>query len=108
MHDFNHPHVMSLVGVCLNVGPGIAIVMPYMSNGSLVDYLKRERGSLELDNDDETDQVCGIFMIGLEQLFSIIYIIPSIAGIIISLVYTFRMHGFNFRAAFCTHACMQY
>ena len=59
MHDFNHPHVMSLIGVCLDAGPGIAIVMPYMSNGSLVDYLKKERGSLELD-DDDTDQVCGI------------------------------------------------
>ncbi len=59
MHDFNHPHVMSLIGVCLNAGPGIGIVMPYMSNGSLVDYLKRERGSLELGNDG-TDQVCGI------------------------------------------------
>ncbi len=40
-------------------------------------------------------------MIGLEQLFSII---PSIAGIF--RWYTFRMHGFNFRIAFCTHACM--
>ncbi len=59
MHDFNHPHVMSLIGVCLNAGPGIGIVMPYMANGSLFDYLKRERGSLELD-DDGTDQVCGI------------------------------------------------
>ncbi len=62
MHDFNHPHVMSLIGVCLDAGPGIAIVMPYMSNGSLVDYLKKERGSLELE-DDDTDQVCGYYII---------------------------------------------
>ncbi len=57
MQDFDHPHVMSLIGVCLDAGPGIAIVMPYMANGSLLDYLKKERSSLELDNDCEIDQV---------------------------------------------------
>ncbi len=58
MQDFDHPHVMSLIGVCLDAGPGIAIVMPYMANGSLFDYLKRERDNLELDDDCEIDQVC--------------------------------------------------
>ncbi len=58
MQDFDHPHVMSLIGVCLDAGPGIAIVMPYMANGSLFDYLKRERNNLELDDDCEIDQVC--------------------------------------------------
>ncbi len=58
MQDFDHPHVMSLIGVCLDAGPGIAIVMPYMANGSVIGYLKRERSSLELDDDCEIDQVC--------------------------------------------------
>ncbi len=58
MQDFDHPHVMSLIGVCLDAGPGVAIVMPYMANGSLLDYLKRERDNLELDDDSEVDQVC--------------------------------------------------
>ncbi|XP_064398654.1 hepatocyte growth factor receptor-like isoform X2 [Halichondria panicea] len=57
MQDFDHPHVMSLIGVCLDAGPGIAIVMPYMANGSVIGYLKRERSSLELDDDCEIDQV---------------------------------------------------
>ncbi|XP_064398663.1 hepatocyte growth factor receptor-like [Halichondria panicea] len=57
MQDFDHPHVMSLIGVCLDAGPGIAIVMPYMANGSLIGYLKRERSSLELDDDCEVDQI---------------------------------------------------
>ncbi len=57
MQDFDHPHVMSLIGVCVDAGPGIAIVMPYMANGSLIGYLKRERSSLELDDDCEIDQV---------------------------------------------------
>ena len=60
MQDLHHPHVMSLIGVCLDAGPGIAIVMPYMANGSLFDYLKRERSILELDDDCEIDQVCSI------------------------------------------------
>ena len=42
MQDLLHPNVMSIVGVC--VGP--SIVMPYMANGSLLGYLKRERSTL--------------------------------------------------------------
>ena len=60
MQDFDHPHVMSLIGVCLDAGSGIAIVMPYMANGSLLDYLKRERSTLELDEECGIDQVCGV------------------------------------------------
>ncbi len=58
MQDFDHPHVMSLIGVCLDAGPGVAIVMPYMANGSLIGYLKRERSNLELDEDCDIEQVC--------------------------------------------------
>ncbi len=43
MQDFDHPHVMSLIGVCLGAGPGIAIVMPYMANGSLIAWISQER-----------------------------------------------------------------
>ncbi|XP_064398640.1 plexin-A2-like [Halichondria panicea] len=57
MQDFDHPHVMSLIGVCLDAGPGVAIVMPYMANGSLISYLKKERSSLELDDDCDIDQI---------------------------------------------------
>lgn len=57
MQDLHHAHVMSLVGVCLDAGAGISIVMPYMGNGSLLDYLKKERDSLELNDDSEVEQV---------------------------------------------------
>ena len=67
MQDFHHPHVMSLIGVCLDAGPGVSIVMPYMGNGSLLDYLKKERGSLQLDEDSEIDQV------GLHDLLTTIW-----------------------------------
>lgn len=57
MQDFQHTHVMSLIGVCLDAGPGVSIVMPFMANGNLLDYLKRERSNLEPDDDSEIEEV---------------------------------------------------
>ena len=57
MEELHHPHIMSMIGVCLDAGPGVSIVMPFMSNGNLLEYLKRERPTLELDNDCDMDQV---------------------------------------------------
>ncbi|XP_064397880.1 uncharacterized protein LOC135344578 [Halichondria panicea] len=42
MQEFHHPHVMPLIGVCLDAEPGVSMVMPYMTNRSLLDYLKKE------------------------------------------------------------------
>ena len=57
MRKFKHPHVMGLIGVCLDAGPAPYIVMPYMANGSLLSYLKKERGSLVLKEDADEDLV---------------------------------------------------
>jgi serine/threonine protein kinase len=57
MKDFQHPNVMSLIGVCLDAGPGVSIVMPFMANGSLLEYLKKERDKLYLTEIDEIDEV---------------------------------------------------
>ena len=57
MKDFHHPNVMTLIGVCLDAGPGVSIVMPFMANGSLLDYLNKERGSLYLSEVGEIDEV---------------------------------------------------
>ena len=57
MKKFDHPHVMSLIGVCLDGGPAPYIVMPYMANGCLLSYLKRERKNLMFTADDDEDQV---------------------------------------------------
>ena len=62
MMDFRHPNVMSLVGVCLDAGPGVSIVMPFMANGSLLDYLKKERATLYLSDIDEIDEVIGVML----------------------------------------------
>ena len=55
MQDFSHPHVMSLIGVCLDSGVGV--VMPYMANGSVLSYLKKEREILLLSEDAELEEV---------------------------------------------------
>ena len=46
MKNLNHLHVMTLKGVCLDGGPMPYIVLPYMANGSLLSYLKKERSKL--------------------------------------------------------------
>ena len=57
MKDLSHPNVMSLLGVCIDATQGPSIITPYMANGSLLDYLKRDRKNLYLDFDAETDTV---------------------------------------------------
>ena len=58
MHTLNHPNVMSLIGVCLDTGGGPAVVMPFMGNGSLLHYLKKERGKLVPADDADCSVVC--------------------------------------------------
>ena len=57
MSRFKHAHVMGLIGVCLDAGSAPYIVMPYMANGSLLHYLKKERKNLVLDEDTDEDEV---------------------------------------------------
>ena len=71
MKELSHPNVMSLVGVCINTAQGPSIIMPYMANGSLLDYLKKERKNLYLDFDVEADSVsssCGNFLLVCAQV----------------------------------------
>ena len=48
MKDFEHLNVLQLVGVALDNRNSPCIVMPYMSNGSLLMYLRREEVREEL------------------------------------------------------------
>ena len=56
MKHFNHPNVMTLIGVCLDGGPIPYIVLPFMANGSLLSYLIKERVNLivKKENDVQT------------------------------------------------------
>ncbi len=49
MNEFSHPNVLSLIGVSLDAGKTPYIVMPFMANGSLLNYLKKERPNLNID-----------------------------------------------------------
>ena len=57
MSRFKHAHVMGLIGVCLDAGSAPYIVMPFMANGSLLQYLKKERNKLVFTKDAEEDEV---------------------------------------------------
>ena len=49
MKEFDHPNVLNLKGVCLDGGPVPYIIMPFMTNGSLLPYLKENRESFVID-----------------------------------------------------------
>ena len=57
MKQFNHPNIMNLIGVCMDAGPAPYIVMPFMANGSLLSYLRKERSNLLLDETADEDLV---------------------------------------------------
>ena len=57
MEQFDHPNVMSLIGVCMDSegGGGPCIVMPFMAKGSLLQYLRDNRKSLRVENPESED-----------------------------------------------------
>ena len=57
MQDFDHLHVMSLLGVCLDARLRLSTIMPYMANGSLLDYLKKDRMHLVISESETPDMV---------------------------------------------------
>ena len=65
MQEFKHPHVLPLIGVCLDTGPGISIVTPFMANGSLLNYLRKERSNLEITGADSDKVYCNLFLISI-------------------------------------------
>ena len=48
MKSFHHPNVLHLIGVCIDAGAAPYLVMPYMLNGSLLSYLRKERSRPKL------------------------------------------------------------
>ena len=46
MEGVEHPHVLNIIGVCVDAGPAPYIIMPFMSNGSLLAYIKKEKINL--------------------------------------------------------------
>ncbi len=56
MINFKHPNVLNLTGVCLDGGPAPYIIMPYMSNGSLLSHLRVFRNDLLISLDNPNQQ----------------------------------------------------
>ena len=58
MYTFSHPNVLTLSGVCLDGGPAPYIIMPFMANGCLLSYLKKQRAKLVISsNDSDAEEV---------------------------------------------------
>ena len=47
MKEFHHRHVMGLHGICLHEPSSPMIIMPFMSNGDLLSYLRSRRQQWE-------------------------------------------------------------
>ena len=60
MKEFKHPNVMSLIGVCLDMGPVPYIVLPFMSGGDLLTYIQQKRSSLMVECGEDEEAVCHI------------------------------------------------
>ena len=58
MFKFDHPNIISLIGLCLDAGPSPYIILPFMENGSLLSYIKKNRAILRTNIDTE-DEIVG-------------------------------------------------
>ena len=58
MFKFDHPNIISLIGLCLDAGPSPYIILPFMENGSLLSYVKKNRAILRTNIDTE-DEIVG-------------------------------------------------
>uniref|UniRef100_A0A1X7U9D3 Protein kinase domain-containing protein n=1 Tax=Amphimedon queenslandica TaxID=400682 RepID=A0A1X7U9D3_AMPQE len=67
MMSFDNLNVLPLIGVCLDLGPAPYIIMPFMSRGSLLSYLKKERPNLTVADTSEEDIILNV----RKQLLSI-------------------------------------
>ena len=77
MYGFKHPHVLNTIGVCVDAGPAPYIVMPFMANGSLLAYIRKEKLKfvVSVDNEDnEQASVCSHLLV-----FQILFIKASVS-----------------------------
>ena len=57
MCSFDHPNVLTLIGVCLDGGPVPYIIMPFMANGSLLTYIRKNRKTLVFPKNNCEEEV---------------------------------------------------
>ena len=56
MLSFSHKNVMSLIGLCFD-GEVPLLIMPFMINGTVLDYVKNNRDSLHFSASADKKQV---------------------------------------------------
>ena len=56
MLSFTHPNVMPLIGVCFDEEVPL-IIMPYMSNGTVLGYVKQNQEKLYFDIQPNPEEV---------------------------------------------------
>ena len=49
MARFDHPNVMKLLGVSINKNTTLLVIMPYMAQGSLLTFLRKNRDELTFE-----------------------------------------------------------
>ena len=57
MLNFDHPNVINLIGVCIDAGPSPYLVLPFMENGSLLSYIRKNRNNLLVTKETAADKV---------------------------------------------------
>ena len=57
MLSFEHENVMSLIGVCIDGGMPL-LIMPFMSNGSVLDYVRNHKEKLLFIGVCMKEEVC--------------------------------------------------
>ena len=62
MKDFNHPNVLTLLGICIDAGPSPYVVMPFMTHGSLKTYLKDNKSELTVSEESSFDDVINLIV----------------------------------------------
>ena len=56
MLSFQYPNIMSLVGVCLDDEMPL-LIMPFMSNGSVLEYIRHHKQELLLTSEATNEEV---------------------------------------------------
>ena len=72
MLSFKHNHVMSLIGVCID-GQLPLLIMPFMSNGSVLDYVRKNKDKLLITSQFLEEEVCVLFTLIVARGVCIIY-----------------------------------
>ena len=52
MANFDHPNVIKLLGLSISKNNSLFVVMPLMAQGSLQSYLRKNRSSLTIEDED--------------------------------------------------------